>query len=499
MILNLAAALSISLVIGSAVALLVCPRIGTKFAYLLLVLSLGIGSGLAISSLLLFLLLVATNGNGRGVPILAGVLAVVLMGAAAMRWRRERSPGTRSADSSRIVPWLAIGFCLASLAAALAFGEFSLHRPHGEWDAWSDWNRHARFMFRGGEHWRDVCSAAEAPFTPGYPMLTPGAIAFCWFFLGKETLLASSAVGFLFTVAVVALLVSSLLLLRSASQGLFAGIVLLCSPLFIYEATKQYADVPLASYYLGAVLLLCLHDKVRGQPGWLVMAGMMTGMAVWTKPEGLLFALVLVLVRCVVIGGSRGVRAWKREFLPFALGLLPFLAVMLYFKLRMVGAPSDLLVGQTPRMFLGRLLSGYRYVTVVKAFGKQILYFGGWFVKLPPMLLMYLFVVGINRAREDRPAIYTASLTLILMMCGYFMVYILTPHDLVWHLDTSLSRLLIQLWPLTIFIFFLLARTPEEVARELHVPINAGLEYRSSPEEPAYLTVSALGTLKRQD
>jgi hypothetical protein len=43
------------------------------------------------------------------------------------------------------------------------------------------------------------------------------------------------------------------------------------------------------------------------------------------------------------------------------------------------------------------------------------------------------------------------------------VVYLITPHDLEWHIMTSLNRLLLQLWPAIIFIIFIAARTPEMV------------------------------------
>jgi hypothetical protein len=476
MTLSLIAALLVSLVIGSAVMWRMCPRTVPTTSDGLLVLSLGIGSGLGLCSLLLFLWLALSHGNGTREPILAVLLAILLAGAAALRWRRPAAP---SPDVPGRLPWLKAAFGIAAVAAVVSFVLFCLHAPSGGWDAWSAWNRDARFMFRGGEHWRDVLSSAEAGWTPGYPMLTPGAVAYCWYFVKTETLLAPNAIGFLFTLSVVGLLVSSLSLLRSGSQGLIAGIILLCSPQFIMQATKQYADVPLASFYLGAIVLLCLHDSLEDQRGWLVMAGMLTGMAAWTKNEGLLFALVLVLVRCVVVCTSHGARAWVREVLPFALGLLPVLTVVFYFKFCMVGPGGDLAIQsggthdamgrvmeQTPHAFLDRLLTVDRYLLIAKEFGSQVIAFGGWVVMLPPLLLMYMWVPGVNQARKDRPAIYTGLLTLILMTCGYFMVYVITPHNLAWHLNFSLDRVLMQLWPLAIFTFFLLVRTMEEAAGE---------------------------------
>ena len=53
---------------------------------------------------------------------------------------------------------------------------------------------------------------------------------------------------------------------------------------------------------------------------------------------------------------------------------------------------------------------------------------------------------------------------MILMFGGYYLVYILTPHDLTAHLHTSLNRHLMQLWPRALFLYFLIVRTPEEVS-----------------------------------
>jgi hypothetical protein len=55
-----------------------------------------------------------------------------------------------------------------------------------------------------------------------------------------------------------------------------------------------------------------------------------------------------------------------------------------------------------------------------------------------------------------------AILVLALMLAGYVLVYVVTPLDLPWHLQWSLPRLILQLWPLAVFAFFLGTATPEE-------------------------------------
>jgi hypothetical protein len=52
--------------------------------------------------------------------------------------------------------------------------------------------------------------------------------------------------------------------------------------------------------------------------------------------------------------------------------------------------------------------------------------------------------------------VQNTSLTLllvpVLMLAGYFAVYVITPNDLSWHLATSLDRLFVQIWPLSVFV-----------------------------------------------
>ena len=53
-------------------------------------------------------------------------------------------------------------------------------------------------------------------------------------------------------------------------------------------------------------------------------------------------------------------------------------------------------------------------------------------------------------------------LLLVATAVGYYAVYVLTPKDLVWHLDTSVTRLWLQLWPSLLFLLFFAAASPPE-------------------------------------
>jgi hypothetical protein len=98
---------------------------------------------------------------------------------------------------------------------------------------------------------------------------------------------------------------------------------------------------------------------------------------------------------------------------------------------------------------------------------------------IPLLLFFYFLLVGASVKKKDWAATSIALLLLVLMMVGYFFVYILSPFDLVWHLDTSLNRLLLQVWPLAAFAYFVILQAPEQAVMESTDPPPA-----QDPREP---------------
>jgi hypothetical protein len=57
-----------------------------------------------------------------------------------------------------------------------------------------------------------------------------------------------------------------------------------------------------------------------------------------------------------------------------------------------------------------------------------------------------------------------AAIALMLLLAGHFMVFVSMADELARLLDSSLDRLLLQIWPSALFLFFMLVRTPEEAS-----------------------------------
>jgi hypothetical protein len=112
------------------------------------------------------------------------------------------------------------------------------------------------------------------------------------------------------------------------------------------------------------------------------------------------------------------------------------------------------------------------------------------------LLGLYMILVGVRTQGQDRPALLTGVTVLVFMLAGYFGIYLITPHDLRWHLLTSLNRLFIQVWPSAIFLCFMIARTPEMALAHVDGS-QAGLSL-SRPDVPAGIKRKAAGKQQRR-
>jgi hypothetical protein len=338
---------------------------------------------------------------------------------------------------------------------------YSFDARHGEYDGWEIWNMRARFLFRGS-HWVDGFTNLLDYSHPDYPLLLPASIARSWLYSGIETQITPIMIALAFTFGTVALLTFSLWQLRSKSQGLLAGLALVGTPFFIIHGASQYADVPIGFYFLATLVLLNLHGRLEADRRPLVLAGMTAGLAAWTKNEGLLFVGAIVLALAVVSAIS--IKGWKHcldRVWPVCLGLVPILAVIVYFKIA-VAPPNDMVAGQGLAVTLGRLLTLSRYLETGKAFVEQLFSFGVWhpYTNIPILLAFYLLLLGVDLSGWPI-GVGVCVATLLLVICAYFITYIVTPRPLQWHLMTSLNRLCLQLWPCFLFTYFLIVRTPE--------------------------------------
>lgn len=467
--LALAAGLVVTILVGFLALLAVWPAAPRRSPSMLLFLFfLSCGFAFGISSVTFFCLRVI-NGQKHAI-LLDLILGAVIAGALFLRRnpRPEKtkapiSPTSRRTWETAILLIPAVAFPIALAACAYLFAALSVAEPNGGWDAWAIWNLRARFLFRAGEHWRDAFSGVLIWSHVGYPLLLPATNAHLWSYFGRDDVRGPIAVAFILTLATIGLAVCSLCRLRTRTQGFLAGLVLSATNLFVEHGASQYADIPLSFFYLATVVLFFLHDS-ENESGYLALAGTMAGFAVWTKNEGVVFLLCLMTARLLVMLYWRqpGIR---RTLVTFLLGAAPVLGMLVFFKTWLAG-PDIYQVGL--RGFQ-QLMFGSRYIAAAQGLRAQLLIPGGWAFRLRNSLILYLVLMGLKiDDPKIRRSVLTACAALSFTLSGYFVIYLIGPYDIKWWLDSSLDRLLIQLWPSVVFIFFMVVKAPEELLQSHH-------------------------------
>jgi cytochrome bd-type quinol oxidase subunit 2 len=205
------------------------------------------------------------------------------------------------------------------------------------------------------------------------------------------------------------------------------------------------------------LVLLHLHDRLANRGvesrSSLVLAGLAAGFAAWTKNEGVLFLLAILLARMWLTSrqSSPGRRPLS-QIAPMLLALAPIFALIAFFK-RAIAPPGDLF--SDPATMLHKLGDPSRYGAVLKWYGREFFRFGEWWlIPLPIVMLVLYFLLKRNLTREEKETVRASAAALVLTLAGYFFIYLITPRDIYWHLRFSLNRLFVQLWPSAIFVFF---------------------------------------------
>jgi hypothetical protein len=247
-------------------------------------------------------------------------------------------------------------------------------------------------------------------------------------------------------------------------------LILLCSEVFASQAASQYSDLLQGLAFLAALILLdrALLDRAAdSSPGLLFAAGLALGLAAWVKNEGLPFALAGL---AVAAWRFRGKAVWTLA--GSAPGLLALAALKLF-----IAKGRELVFPNTVGEMLAKLAMPGRWWQALLGFGKAIVDAGDpWAhpVILGAALALTLgFVAGAER-RKQWPLWIPVAAT----AAAEYGLYLITTADLDWHISTSVSRLLAQLWPPLIWLVLSIFRTPEEYFPVREVPVPAAARAR---------------------
>jgi hypothetical protein len=458
--------LAVAVVIGWLFVQLASPadKTGPPWAIFLLELALGAGGGIALVSFLFFLLLLLHAASPLVMLLTEAVLLVTAAGLVFLRHPRTAKEPCRQATGFWWYWFLLGALTVSVLAVTAGNAKLAQANPYGFWDAFMIWNLRAKYLAAPGDAWTRAFSPLLVPAHPDYPLLTSGFVAHLWKFSGGEpSTLAPMLTAAVFAASVLVLLVSALAVVRGTGSALLAGLTLMTSSSFCMQPMWQCADVPLSYYYLATLTLVLLSASSEGSRKAILaaMAGAFASFAACTKNEGQVFFLLSLAVYAFIFRRHKNARPSTAPVWYYLLGAMPGLLMVGYVKVFL--APPNDLTNQTAAQAMHKFVEFDRYLLIARwliFIAKSRL--GDWWTH--PLLLLAILAVVLRFRLNERQmqGVIATGLTLGLVCAAYCGVYLLTPLDLRWHLETSLERLYAQVWPSFLFVAFLILARPEE-------------------------------------
>jgi len=358
-------------------------------------------------------------------------------------WRPQMTPDLpRANELSRLVVPIGLGLVLLQvlLSAWMAW-----RSPLAAFDAWSVWAFKARMFVLGGPRPGYFHDWVTLHTHPDYPLNLPLAEAIIWRAAGSLGPRLASLIGPLCLAALLLLFFAGLSRLYAPTTAALATAALALVPALPLQAAGGDADVPLALYCGDAALYLLLWWRLR-RPADAVIMALLAGGAAWTKKEGLTVAVVLLLAYLIGEGLRRGpelairlrslvpiVAAWSALPLPW------FLFVLLTHPLGRDFLPT------TPAVFLAHV---GRLTYIVPTFALQMLDIGNWSM----LWALLLALLALSLRRLGGPG-YGLLLLLLAQLGAYALAFVFSdwlPYTA--HVQTSLSRLLVQTVPLALLL-----------------------------------------------
>lgn len=291
-------------------------------------------------------------------------------------------------------------------------------------------------------------------FHVDYPPLYPLQVDVGYVFAGgvKESVL--KGLNFIFLVSGISSLyvfLRSRLNTKNTNFVILPSFILLAAPQFLpflFEENRYmgYADFSLGIIMMLAVIFLVKSLKTKPNLDW-VFALLFAGLCSVIKNEGMVFLAiigVIMLIRYILFLRNSPDRVYS-VLLGVVFSLLVLAPSIVWWQhKRSLDISVDFSVrnltdsGMNPAERLG-----------------TVLYWSKRYVRANPLFLWQLFALGISLVyafiSKNKEALLVA-LVIVLMLLSYLVSYIFSPYELVFHIFSSLGRLLTQVVPLIILL-----------------------------------------------
>ncbi len=323
------------------------------------------------------------------------------------------------------------------------YGYFrNLTMSPSSWDGFAMWAFKAKILYYSG---------LNALLTSGidhldYPLMNPMAQFYSYLSFGQFDEIAGKLfIPVLHSVFIGLFYFQIRNYLTIRASLLFTLILAIMKPISTHS-TLAYADLQLMFFFTTAVFYLYEYLQSLRYKDFIISA-ILLGLCGWTKNEGLSYILVCQIVLFLYYVFNKR-ESWGILFRDigsyFLISLIIYMPWLVYSKLHQLSV--DLLTHKT--ITLSYILNHLSRIPIILwAFIKTMI--------SPAFVFIWLFIllshiIFFKRLIHDN--IKYISLIILLSLGIFSTIYLITPHDIIWHLNTSIDRLVLQITPIALFI-----------------------------------------------
>ena len=331
-------------------------------------------------------------------------------------------------DKNKLSSTKALIICLSVLIVSIAFTKNSYR--WGGWDAWAIWNLHAEFLIYGNS-WENLFSNKIAWTHPDYPLMLSSLIGMLWKSVGYAVPVIPSVDAYVVLLCIPFSVYGALKLKGLEILGVLFFILLAMDFHFISRAASQYSDTLLSLFILLTIILFSIYKETNYNLVYIL--GFISGTSGWIKNEGILFFLVFSFYFI------KDIKKMHRKVIGrYLIGAIIPLISIIAFKI-FYAPPNDLIQGQSS-IAINKLFEIDRYFITMRF----LIY-----TLLSKYIILDILIVTLIVLKFTKHKVYlsTSFKILFTLLSGYIAIYILTPHDLNWHLtsDTAFRSRIIPL------------------------------------------------------
>ena len=308
------------------------------------------------------------------------------------------------------------------------------------WDALTLWKLKANHFYNGNNYF-DITYYPDAYFPhPQYPHLG----TYIWAFFWKNAILDYEYLGrtfqtYLYVVSLFVLVVSFRF---QTNSKIFLGLVVLI--FLTYDPDlRGYQDI-----YIFSLIIFFgffIYEKFRLDTNLNSFIILIPLILPWIKNEGIFYSIFLLIIYFIVEKNSL-----KKFIFPLVILLTIFLQLYLNISYFNLNTLFQFEINSS------NIFNDQGFTLLLNKFIKILFYSSHAFFKHPILILdAFIIFISFYYLKLDRN-ILPFYIFLILCISFIFGIYVFTPNDIKWHLQSSVDRLLLQTSGIYIYLLVIL-------------------------------------------